>query len=384
VDRPARWHRQRGSVGRAVLAIASVAIPTIVVLAITIPLLGAHHHTLGSTSPGNGNFKSTLDPAGQRVAAQQLAGRIGTVAVIDPRTGAIKVLYGNPPEGAGGPGPGGAGASTLVRAAGTEYPPGGAFEIVTAAAALDTGRYTPESRIAGPSPLIVSGAPLRNDANQSFGPITLTRALDYSVNTVFAQVGSAVGRQTMARYMARFGFYASPRLDSASDRPAPSGVRRDGSLVEPTSGLVDLGRLAIGQGGLTATPLQMAMVAAAVADDGRLMAPHLETTAPTLQSQVVKPSTAQALARMMGEVVKQGTATAAALAGLGVAGKTGTAHVGAAGSNYTDPWFIGFAPAKDPTIAIAVALSDVKGGFGGTDAAPIAAKVIQALLAHRH
>ncbi len=340
-ERPPRRRRRRhpGRAGHAVFALAAVAIPIIVVVAITIPLLGAHHGSSRPAVPATAHVKPGLDPAGQLLAAQQLAGRTGTIVVLDPRTGAIRVMYGNAPQGVG-----------------TRFPPGATFEIVTAAAALDTGRYSLNSRIAGPSAVTVSGVPIHNDGNQSFGPLALAQALDYSVNTIFAQVGNAVGRQAMTRYMAPFGLHPSASLD--------------------------LGRLAIGQG-LTVTPLQMAMLAAAVADGGELMKPHLGAIGRTAPGQVMKPSTALALARMMREVVAHGTGTAADVAGLQIAGKTGTAHVGAAGSNSTDPWFIGFAPANHPRIAIAVVLSDVKNGFGGTDAAPIAAKVMKALLADR-
>ncbi len=357
---------------RLTLTLAAVVVPVAVVLALAIPLLGARHGTTGPTPSGKSSAQPALDPAAQGAAALGLAGRAGSVVALDPRTGAIKAMYANTSQG-GGP-------AFTGPAAALEFPPGATFDIVTTAAAIDTGRYAPGSRIAGPSPLSVSGTPLRNEGDQSFGRITLTESLRYSVDTVFAQVGEAVGRRSMTTYMRRFGFYASPRLDSASARLAASGVRLGDALVLPSSARVDLGRLAVGQGQLAATPLQMAMVAAAVADRGKLMAPHLEPGRSIPYNQVMAPSTAQALAQMMRDVVERGTGTAAGLSRLQVAGKTGTVHAGNPRSKRTDAWFIGFAPANNPRIAIAVVLSGVNGGFGGTDAAPIAAKVIEKLL----
>lgn len=372
--RTSRRRPPRGA-GRATLTLAAVLVPIVVVLAVAIPLHGARDETPRPTPPAAGHATPTLDPAGQRVAARALAGRVGSIVALDPRTGAVKVMYAN----TGRLSDGQASDESAVEA---RYPPGATFDIVTAAAALDTGRYTPSSRIAGASPLTVSGTPLRNDGNQSFGRLTLTQSLSYSVDTVFAQVGESAGRQTMTTYMRRFGFYASPRLGPTSLRLAASGVRLGGGLVSPTSGRVDLGRLAVGQGRLVATPLQMAMVAAAVADGGKLMSPHLETIAPTLFARVMDPATARALTQMMREVVTHGTGTPAGLAGLQIAGKTGTAHLDGRPFNLTDAWFIGFAPANHPTLAVAVMLGDIKDGSGGTQAAPIAARVIGQLLGH--
>jgi peptidoglycan glycosyltransferase len=148
--------------------------------------------------------------------------------------------------------------------------------------------------------------------------------------------------------------------------------------------------MAIGQGGLQATPLQMAQVAAAVANGGRLMKPHLatrvvdrdgrtvDTISPSLQSTVMKPSTAAAVTDMMVGVVQRGTGTKAAIPGIQVAGKTGTAET-EFGAKINDVWFIGFAPAENPRIAVAVTVKAVT-GFGGDFAAPIARDIMQELL----
>jgi peptidoglycan glycosyltransferase len=198
----------------------------------------------------------------------------------------------------------------------------------------------------------------------------------------------------MTNYMKRFGFYSKPPLDyPPSEIRASRPYSPTGKPYPPGSPNEDIGRIGIGQGGLLVTPLQMAMVAAAVANGGKLMVPHMtarvvnqdgvtvKTITPNVYSQVMKASTAQQLAQMMTKVVEEGTGTAAQLGGISVAGKTGTASIGAQGSNLTEPWFIGFAPVDHPRVAVAVTVDKTQGGFGGTVAAPIAKNVIQTLLA---
>jgi peptidoglycan glycosyltransferase len=282
----------------------------------------------------------------------------------------------------------------LNRATQELYPPGSTFKVVTATAALDSGKVTPGTVIDGGSPKTISGVPLENFGGQSFGPISLTDALTNSVNTVFAQVGEDIGRDTLVEYMERFGFYADPRLDYPDEQMIASGIRNaDGRLVKGDGGF-DVGRVAIGQGGaegaIIATPLQMAQVASAVANRGRLMKPLLtdrivrkdgrikERIEPDLQAEVMKPETADALAAMMSRVVEEGSGTAAALSGIRVAGKTGTAEVGP-NAEFTQPWFIAFAPVGNPRVAIAVTVERTE-GQGGTVAAPIAKSVLEVLL----
>jgi len=272
------------------------------------------------------------------------------------------------------------------------YPPGSTFKVVTATAALDSGKLTPETVIDGSSPKTISGVPLENAGGESFGPISATDALTNSVNTYWAQVGERIGRETLVEYMKRYGFYADPKLDYPDTQKIPSGIiNGDGDYV--TDGF-DVGRVAIGQGGLEgevrAGPLQMAEVAAAVGNRGRLMKPQLtdrivqkdgrvkERIQPDLQSVVMKPETADALANMMSRVVEEGTGTAAALAGIRVAGKTGTAETGP-NREFTQAWFICFAPVENPQMAVAVTIPNAS-GQGGTVAAPIAKSVLEALL----
>jgi peptidoglycan glycosyltransferase len=336
---------------------------------------------------------TNLDPKAQRVALNELAGRAGSVVALDPRTGAVKVMVALPGYNNNHPDQTGPGISTFNRSTQSAYPPGSTFKVVTATAAIDSGKYTPNSVVNGDSPKTVSGVPLSNDLNQSFGNIDLTTALTFSVNTVWAQVGESLGRGTMTKYMKRFGFYSKPPMDYPPDEMAASRVYSStGRPLPPGSPNEDIGRIAIGQGGLGVTPLQMAMVASAVANNGKLMAPQLaarvvdpdgrtiKTYKPKVYSQAMSPTTAAEVTQMMKRVVDEGTGTPAQLGGISVAGKTGTAQVGLAGSNLTQPWFIGFAPVQNPKVAVAVTIERSAGGFGGTVAAPIARDVMQTLL----
>jgi peptidoglycan glycosyltransferase len=270
------------------------------------------------------------------------------------------------------------------------YAPGSTFKVVTATAAIDTGLYTPESMVSGRNNVLVSGVPLQNDDNESFGPITLTEAMAHSVNTVWAQVAEHVGKATLSRYMTRFGFNRKPRLDYPREEMSASGQYRNGHLIPPTSRYVDVGRMGIGQDKLEVTPLQMALVAAAVANAGRLMTPHLAQrivdsegrtvtrVGPHVQSVVMKPSTAADVRTMMEAVVNEGTGTSAQIPGVQVAGKTGTAET-QIGTAINNVWFIAFAPADNPRVAIAATLKGVP-GQGASYAAPVARAVMERLL----
>jgi penicillin-binding protein A len=341
---------------------------------------------------------TNLSVAGTEAAVAALGGRKGAVVAIEPQTGKVRVMVSIPEYDANliptefGRLNNDPNKPTLNRTTQELYPPGSTFKVVTATAALDSGKVDPESIIDGSSPREISGVPLSNAGGQSFGPISFTDALTNSVNTVFAQVGENIGRGTLVEYMKRFGFYEDPELDYPDTQMIPSGViDGDGDYVEDG---FDVGRVAIGQGGLEgeirSAPLQMAQVAAAVANGGRLMRPRLtdrivrkdgrvaERIEPDLQSRVMQPETAEQLTAMMSRVVEEGTGTAAALSGITVAGKTGTAEVGA-NREFTQPWFIGFAPVENPRMAVAVTVERTT-GEGGTVAAPVAAQVLEALL----
>ena len=348
---------------------------------------------------------TTLDAAGQQTAYDALAGRKGAIVALEPATGRIRVMASSPSydpnrvtdESYFDEVNNDNDAKAITnRATQPRYQPGSTFKVVTAAAALDTGALTPDSIVDGSSPKTISGAPLANSGNVSYGPISFTSALTNSVNTVFATVGEQVGRETLLEYMDRFGFNQDPQLDFPDGQMEVSGIRNSaGRLVTADDGF-DVGRVAIGQGGeegqIQVTPLQMAQVAGAVGNRGKLMRPRLtervvgtdgrveKRVEPAEQSQVMKPETADQLAQMMAQVVKEGTGTAAALSGVEVAGKTGTAEIGVDAS-LNQVWFIGFAPVVNPRFAVAVTLDDQPiGTTGGEYAAPLAAEVLQTLL----
>jgi peptidoglycan glycosyltransferase len=342
--------------------------------------IGAIERLLGPQNQGD-DLDTTLSPAGQRAAYAGLAGRQGAVVALDVKTGAVRVMAATPSYNPADP----AHASTFDRATQGRYPPGSTFKTVTAAAALDTHRFTPNSQISGANHQIVSGAPLDNFNGENFGTVDLTTALTQSINTVWAQVGVRLGKATMARYMRRFGFYQDPPMDYPGSQMLPSGEYDNGRLLPPLSPRIDVGRMAIGQDKLLVTPLQMAEVAQSVGNGGVRMQPRLVSKVvdpdgrmvahPLGQeaTRVMSPGAAAQLGEMMRHVVNEGTGTAAALQGVQLAGKTGTAEVDpAAGIN--DLWFIGFTN----HVAVAVVL-ERQHGTGGPIAGPIAKRVLQAL-----
>ncbi len=342
---------------------------------------------------------TTLDPRAQRVAIAALGSHQGAVVALDPRTGAVRVMASVPSFDTNSLRSPAAYAKLrsdpedplVNRATQFGYAPGSTFKVVTATAAIDSGKFTPSSTLSGRNGILISGVPLNNDEDESLGELTLTEALAKSVNTVWAQVAERVGKPTLARYMDRFGFDTEPQLDYPSGQMTPSGEYRGERLLRPTSPAVDVGRMGIGQDKLRVTPLQMAEVAAAVANKGRLMVPHLtskivdpegrtvQRITPRVQAVVMKPSTAAAVTSMMEAVVNEGTGTAAQIPGVQVAGKTGTAET-QIGTAINNVWFIAFAPAANPTAAVAVTLKGVP-GQGASFAAPVAKQVLEALLA---
>ena len=361
----------------------------------------------GKTQEGN-DVVSSLDPAAQQIALDQLSatGSNGAVVAMDPRTGAIRVMASWPPFDPNevprrfGQLSNAEGAPLFNRATQGQYPPGSTFKVVTGVAGLDSGIITPDSTINSPGVIDAQGQPLANDFNQDFGPIPLHTALTFSVNTFFAQLGLEVGQDIMFEYMERFGFNSTPEIDLPEDQVYVSGVVdfATGEFLDQDDP-VDLARIAFGQERLLATPLQMTEVAAAVANDGVLMRPRLwdrvidpdgrlrDRMEPQEQSDVMSEETAAEMTEAMTAVVSEGTGTAAAvgLEGIDVAGKTGTADVESreecgALTDANQAWFIGFAPADDPEIAVAATV-ECTTGFGGEVAAPIVSSVMQELLA---
>ena len=356
------------------------------------------------------DIKLTLDAGAQRVAVQALQSALastpgaeggGSIVAIEPDTGAVRVMASVPgfdpnevqdeetfrrlstDEEA---------APLLNRATQSTYQPGSTMKVVTAVAALDSGEFDTSTTLNANSGIEISGFPLANSGGQDFGTIDMTAALTNSVNTYWAQVGEQLGPETMVEYMKRFGFYEDPKLDFPDAEMRASGPYNSaGELVE--SGF-DVGRVAIGQGGeegqLLSTPLQMAQVAGAVANDGKLMEPTfleeakdsdgrtIEELDPDEQSEVMSEETAGQVNELMVGVANDGTASGLSTSLGQLAGKTGTAEINVE-QGLNRPWFIGFAPAEDPQIAVAAMLEQCTGCFGGEVAGPMAMQVMDAL-----
>jgi penicillin-binding protein A len=363
----------------------------------------------GATVKGN-DLWLTLRPGAQKLAMEQLAGKCGSVVALDPRTGAVLVAASRPTfdpnlvekdfaainniRASCRPA-----APLLNRATDGLFVPGSTFKVVTSAAALDSGQYTIDSRFVDKGYCIEYGKRVNNFADQGgveqFGSVDFLQALEHSINAIFCDIGKTIGAARILGTSKQFGFYEDPPLETPGNERAPSGLYNHGRLFYPgnPSTQVDPGRLAFGQERMLTTPLQMAMVAAAVANHGLLMKPYVvgrvtgpgggvvKRTHPEKYKRAMRTSTAGDLTQMMEAVVTGGTGTAAQIPGVRVAGKTGTAETGGAGTLNTT-WFIAFAPADRPRVAIAVVLQD-QTGAGGTTAAPIAKAVMQALLAGR-
>lgn len=359
---------------------------------------------------GGENLQTHLDPEAQQ-QAEDLIRQVspvkgGAAVALDPRTGAVKVMASIPGydpneirrQGALGRFNTDDTRRPLVnRAVQFGYAPGSTMKVVTLAAALDSGKFDLNSPVDGTDNVPISGVPLQNDFDESYGAIDLVSALAKSVNTAFAQVAEKIGKQTMKEYMERFGFDRKPQLDYPRDAMSASGEYRSPKrgaapeLIPPTSTYADIGRVGIGQDKLQVTPLQMAQVAATIANKGVLMKPRIgtrlvdrdgrttRTIDPEVQSKVMSEKTAAAVTQAMVAAVESGTGTQAQIPGIQVAGKTGTAETTLGANQANNLWFIAFAPADDPQIAVAVTVQQVV-GFGGDFAAPIAKQLIQTLL----
>jgi penicillin-binding protein A len=351
-------------------------------------------------TPEGGAVVLTLDPVLQQVAYKALAGRKGAVVAVDPSTGAILALVSSPSYDPNLLSSHDQASITaywkklladptdpmLDRALNQTYPPGSTFKLITAAAALSTGSYTPSTVIPAPNtlPLPQSTSILKNfDGESCGGQATLLQALTISCNTAFGELGLTVGQDALRKQADAFGFddeYTVPMKTADSVFPIDLS---DANTIQS----------AIGQYDVRATPLQMAMVAAAIANGGVEMKPYLvdqlvapdlkvvDQTKPTELRQAVSSEVAAELTQMMESVVQHGTGTPAQIPGVTVAGKTGTAENAPGAPPHA--WFVAFAPAVQPKIAIAVLVENGGGNndaTGGAIAAPIAKAVMQAAL----
>ncbi len=347
----------------------------------------------------------TIDDRVQRAAAKALGNRRGSVVVIDPRSGALLAAVSTPRFD---PTPL-ASTSTattktayerlrddptkplLARAYRERYPPGSTFKAITAATGLETqvvGLTTPVYPTLRSLPLRFTQRPLRNFGGSECGG-TLENVFRISCNTSFAQLGLDLGPDKLHDGAVAFGFNRSPPLDIApGSAPStfpdvPFFVRNDPALAQA----------AIGQGQVAATPLEMALVAGGIANGGSIMEPHVmaevrDSDGNRTRSEprnewrrAISPETAAEVNGLMVSVVNDGTAKRVALAGVQVAAKTGTAQTG---RNTAHAWIIAFAPAENPTVAIAVIVEnqpEVSTATGGKIAAPVARRVLEAALA---
>jgi penicillin-binding protein A len=357
----------------------------------------------GATQEGN-DVVTNLDPTAQAMALEGLseAGH-GAVVAIEPQSGRVLVMASNPSYDPNRVPYEYSKLSTneietplFNRATQGQYPPGSTFKVVTAAAGLESGVITPETPIDAPGSLEVEGTPLENDFGLDFPGATLDEALTNSVNTWFGQLGQRLGNDTLFEYMERFGFNSTPAIDLPADEVSKSGVFNEEGELLGAGDPVDLARVAIGQERLAVTPLQMALVAAAVANKGKEMKPQIWSRVvdpdgrvikrldPSEYSQPISAETAEELTTAMEGVVSEGTGTNAEIPGVAVAGKTGTAETPGneacgGGEEENQAWFIGFAPADDPKVAIAATVECTE-EFGNDIAAPIFRDVAETIL----
>ena len=295
--------------------------------------------------------RTTIDPGLTRAASAALGDRLGGVAVVRPRDGAVLALAG--------------------LALSAPQPPGSVFKIITAAAALDRGVARPSTTYPVRTAATLEGVTLRNAGGESCGG-TLQNSFAHSCNSVFAPLGAELGARRLVAAARAFGF--GERLPIPDAEP---------STISPVAELRDdlaVGAAAIGQDRDLATPLAMASVGATIANGGRRARPRVTTLEKVVRRRAVSARAARQVRSMMVDVVRYGTGTAAAVPGVTVAGKTGTAELR---PNSRDPrdanaWFVAFAPAERPRVAVAVML--VGAGFGGTAAAPVAREVLSAAL----
>lgn len=345
----------------------------------------------------------SISPSVQKAAASALGNRRGAVVAIEPSTGRILAMVSSPTFD---PNPfashdgsvvasvfdkqaAAAGSPLLNRATSSRYPPGSLFKLVTSAAALSSGKYTPSTRIPSPTTFKL---PLSNNVLNNFGgetcgdgsTSTLADALRISCNTAFAQLGLSLGAKALEKQAKAFGIGSTPPFELPLAR----------SIFPETLDAPQTALSSIGQYDVALTPLQAAMIVAGIANHGIVMNPRLvdETRRPDLSvldkpksevlSTAMSRSVADQLTQMMQLVVTSGTGTAAQIPGVAVAGKTGTAQHATGEAPHA--WFGGFAPVGSPRVAVAVVIEDGgnlgKEGTGGTLAAPVARAVMQAAL----
>ena len=328
------------------------------------------------------NIRLTLDRALQFYASEQLGSKKGSIVVLRPDTGEILAMVSKPNFD----------PSTiqnnwdsllsdknsplLNRSVEGLYPPGSIFKLVVTSAILHNGLQDTEIECTGQ--VDVDGYIIRDSDGKAHGKIKLADALKHSCNSYFIKQGMKLGNSALLTEAGRFKFNKSMQAD----------MRVSTSIFPSSAGVKNVAEQSIGQGQVLVTPLHAAMLAAAVANDGLMMQPYAVSSVTDSKGNIIKQyrpkqlgqatdaETARKIKELMVEVVKAGTGTKAKVSKVEVAGKTGTAEVGADLKSHA--WFIGFAPADDPRVAIAVLVEN--GGGGGSTAAPIASRVLKKAL----
>ncbi len=354
----------------------------------------AMDEALGRPAAGS-DVVLTIDSRVQVAAERALAGRRGACVVVDPRTGAILALASSPTYEPGSADArwaelSSSGAAALVdRAIGSLYPPGSTFKVVTLTAALVNGTASPGTVYPAPAVIEIGGGKITNFEASGYGSATLAKATASSINTVYAQVADQLGPVRLVAQARAFGL----------DRPVPFELSVRPSLMPAPESMTrwETAWAGVGQPvgagavkGPVVTPLEMALVAAGIGNGGAVMEPRLlervtdssgratlPAKPPVVWTKACDPAVAALVRDLMVEVVKAGSGTRAAIKGVSVAGKTGTAEVGK--GTQAHAWFIAFAPAEAPTVAMAIVLESA--GVGGQVAAPAARPVLQAALA---
>lgn len=348
----------------------------------------------GISEPGN-SVQLTIDSRIQRAAEQALAGRVGAIVALDPRSGAVLAWASAPTfdntniqaaiEAANASG--GADTSMYDRATLALYTPGSTFKVLTLASALENGLATLDTTYDSPGRMEIGGADVVSIGERGHGKISLAKAFALSSNTVFGQVADGLGAEKLVATARAFGYGQQLGLDfttAASVMPNPE------EMTEWELAWAGAGQ-PVGQGhtpGPQATVMQNALMAATIANNGIAMNPYvvsqilapdgtvLKTTRGHSLGQAVGSGTAKQVKQAMLDVVQNGTGSAAAIAGVKVAGKTGTAETNNANANST---FVGFAPYDTPTVAIAVVIE--QNAKGEESAAAVGGQVLRAALA---
>ncbi|MBA2726366.1 MAG: penicillin-binding protein 2 [Actinobacteria bacterium] len=308
------------------------------------------------------DLKTTLDLQVQRAAEAAYGGTVGGSVIMKPQTGDLLAVVSSSPFDPNGY-VGAADVEPFNRALSGLYPPGSAMKVMTAAGALDSKTVTASTIVTGPAEY----QGVRNFESGEFGSIPFSSAVKFSVNTAFAQVAEDMGAKKLTQYAEAFGFNAEPDIDFASTSSFPF-----------PDDLGDLMWASVGQAQTLASPMQMASVAATIANGGRRMEPRIAMHIEPHGKRAVSAKVAATMTTLMESVVEGGTGVNAQIAGVRVAGKTGTAEVDVGGERKNHAWFVAFAPAGAPVLAVSV-VSEY-GGVGGQVAAPLARSIMQSVL----